>query len=288
MTAEDSLSLDELLRWARIILRDEPTPQLDAELLLTHLLQLPRSFLLSHSERVLRSAAIADYRELVRRRASGEPLAYITGQKEFWSLSLMVSREVLVPRPETELVVERALQLLDDGAYAVADLGTGSGAIALSCARERPQWRIIATDDSAAALRVATANAAALGLGNVQFLQGSWCQPLGEQRFELILSNPPYIAAGDAALAAAALSFEPRSALVSGADGFDALREIVVAAQRQLLPGGWLVLEHGASQAGELAKMLVGHGYAHVRCHLDLAGRERVTEAQRKLHDGTF
>lgn len=288
MTDDDSLSLGELLRWARVCLQARPTPQLDAELLLAHQVQLSRTFVQAHSDRLLSVEATAQFRELVKRRAAGEPIAYITGLKEFWSLPLTVNRAVLVPRPETELVVERALSLLDNRDAAVADLGTGSGAIALACAGERPQWRIVATDVSAAALAVATSNAAALGLRNVQFLEGSWCTPLRDQRFDLLLSNPPYIANGDPALMDAALRHEPPAALVSGNDGFDALREIVHAAQQHLVPGGWLILEHGASQAMALAKMLVDAGFAHVRCYADLAGHERVTEAQRKHQDGTF
>lgn len=287
MTETDTLSLGELLRWARVRLQAGASAQLDAELLLAHQLQLSRSFLQAHSERVLGVESIAQYRELVQRRVEGEPIAYITGQREFWSLPLEVGRAVLIPRPETELVVERALFLLDDGPATVADLGTGSGAIALAVARERPQWQVYATDLSDAALAVARRNAATLQLQNVQFLQGSWCAPLHGRRFEMLLSNPPYIASDDPALEDAALHYEPAAALVSGRDGFEALREIVATARQHLVPGGWLVLEHGATQAAGLGKLLVDAGYAHVRCHADLAGRERVTEAQRNYHDDT-
>jgi release factor glutamine methyltransferase len=287
MTDNDALSLGDLLRWARVYLQAGSSAQLDAELLLAHQLQLSRSFVQAHSERLLNVEAVAQYRELVQRRVAGEPIAYITGHREFWSLPLEVSPAVLIPRPETELVVERGLYLLENSQATVADLGTGSGAIALACAHERPQWRVFATDISAAALAVARRNAEALQLQNVEFLEGSWCTPLHDRRFELLLSNPPYIASGDPALLDAGLRHEPPAALASGDDGFDALREIVATARQYLAPGGWLVLEHGATQATALAKMLVDAGYAHVRCHADLAGRERVTEAQRKYHDDT-
>jgi release factor glutamine methyltransferase len=189
---------------------------------------------------------------------------------------------VLVPRPETELLVERALALLPPTAAAVADLGTGSGAIALALAVERPLWRLTATDKSAAALDVAAGNARALGLSNVRFVAGDWLQPLQGERYALIASNPPYIGAGEPALGAPALQHEPQLALCSGAGGLDALAVIIAAAPDCLEPQGWLLLEHGAAQGPAVASMLVAQGYAHVRCHTDLAGQPRVTEAQKE------
>ena len=251
---------------------------LDAEILLATLLHKPRSFLLACGEQPLQADIIARYQSWLARRGAGEPLAYITGRREFWSLPLRVTPAVLVPRPESELLVQRALALLPDAQAEIADLGTGSGAIALACARERPHWRITATDISTAALEVAAANADSLALPNVQFVQGEWFKPLTDRRFQLLLSNPPYVGAGDPALAE--LRFEPHAALASGADGMDALRLICAGAPQHLLPGGWLVLEHGAAQAAALAALLVAHGFAHVRCHTDLAGLDRVTEAQ--------
>lgn len=276
-----AMTLAQLLRWARLHLGGLPEAAREAELLLAHRLQLPRAFLLAHGERQLNDEDIAGFQALVERRRKGEPFAYIVGQREFWSLPLAVDGAVLVPRPETELVVERALALLGESYAEVADLGTGSGAIALAIASERPQWQVTATDASARALAVAARNAAALGLQSVRFLHGHWCEPLGAQRFALLLSNPPYVASGDAALRDPALQYEPSDALVSGPDGLAALREIIGDAPAHLLTGGWLVLEHGATQAEAVARLLVEAGFTHVRCHPDLAGLPRVTEAQR-------
>lgn len=258
-------------------------PRLDAEVLLAHALGRDRSHLLAHADTPVSSDVARRFTALIERRADGEPVAYLTGRREFWSLDFAVGSEVLVPRPETELVVERALALCPAGAADIADLGTGSGAIALACAHERPGWRLVATDLSAVALACAQGNARRLHIDNVQFLAGSWCEPLGARRFDLILSNPPYVAAGDPALRA--LRFEPCSALESGLHGLDALRTIISTAPPHLKPSGALVLEHGADQAGLVAEMLVAAGFAHVVCHADLAGRPRVTEARRFIED---
>ena len=258
-----------------------PTAALDARLLLGHVLGRTSTWLHVESEALLPPEKLADYEAAVTRRAAGEPLAYITGRREFWSLVLKVSPDVLVPRPETELVVERALALVNHAAAQVADLGTGSGAIALSLAHERSQWRVTATDRSAAALQIAAANARALAIDNVQFLQGRWFEPLLQSRFDLIACNPPYIAASDPAMADPALRHEPRGALVSGANGIEDLATLIAGACPHLLEKGWLVLEHGATQAFAVADLLVAQGFRHVRCHTDLAGLPRVTEAQR-------
>jgi release factor glutamine methyltransferase len=263
--------------WAQLASSNESS-RLDAELLLAHALQQPRSYLLAHDDEAIDQATIARYQSLLTRCAEGEPLAYLTGEREFWSLPLAVTPDVLIPRPETELAVERCLALRDASAAAVADLGTGSGAIALALAVERPQWRVMATDRDAAALQVARGNAERVGVQNVYFSQGDWFESLQGRQFDLIVSNPPYVAASDPALHA--LRYEPAAALSPGASGLEALRRIVVEAPAHLLPGGWLVLEHGAGQAAEVAGSLVDAGYARVRCHTDLAGRERVTEAQ--------
>ncbi len=252
---------------------------LEAQLLLAHALGRPRSQLLASDLEPVPDAAAERFRALLRRCAAGEPLAYLTGEREFWSLPLAISPAVLVPRPETELVVERALALLDPlAALQVADLGTGSGAIALAVARERPAWSLLATDLSAAALGVARANARHLGLANIAFLQGRWCAPLAAGRYSAILSNPPYIAEGDPALPA--LAYEPALALTPGPTGLEALRAVIDGAAVALQSAGVLVLEHGADQADAVAGALVARGYARVRCHRDLAGHERVTEAQ--------
>lgn len=254
-------------------------PQLDAEVLLAHVLARPRVHLRSHSE-AMRTAAERDrYLSLIERRASGAPLAYLTGRREFWSLELEVDPAVLIPRPETELLVERALALRDAAESRVADLGTGSGAIALALAHERPAWRVLATDASAQALAVARRNALRLGLA-VELIEGSWLEPLAGRRFHLLLSNPPYIGAAEPELTGAPLCFEPRAALSPGADALAALRTIVRAAPAHLERGGWLLLEHGAGQAAAVAGELVVRGFGHVRSHRDLAGHERMTEAR--------
>jgi release factor glutamine methyltransferase len=253
---------------------------LDAELLLAHALSMSRTQIKTHPENVPGSERVRRYNELVNRRVTGEPVAYILGYRDFWTLRLAVSPDVLVPRPETELVVERALALGPSGAARAVDLGTGSGAIALALASERPQWAVAATDISEAALGMARANASTLGLGRVELLKGPWFGPLGGRRFDLIASNPPYVAEGDPALQDAALRHEPQIALASGPDGMSALREIVHSAPQYLERRGWLVLEHGSDQAAAVARELVVRGFGHVRSHRDLAGHERMTEAQ--------
>ncbi len=261
------------------------TPDLDAELLLAHALDVARVRLRSHAEEVPGPDAAARFSALIGRRAAGEPVAYILGRKDFWTLELSVSPAVLVPRPETELLVERALAVGPDGEAKVADLGTGSGAIALALASARPRWRIVATDISAAALAVARANAVALGLQRVAMARGDWLAGLpAGRRFHLLVSNPPYVAAGDPALGQPELQREPRLALVAAEDGLAALRRIAADAPDHLEPGGWLLLEHGATQAAAVAGALVARGFAQVRSHRDLAGRERMTEGQWPTH----
>ena len=255
--------------------------RLDAELLLAKVLGLPRARLQSHPEESPAPAAVASYLRLLERRAAGEPLAYLTGTREFWSLPFAVSPAVLIPRPETELLVERALTLRPGAAAAVADLGTGCGAIALALASERPGWRIVATDVSEPALTLARGNAAALGLARVEVRAGSWFEPLSGERFDLLVSNPPYVAADDPALERAALRYEPPLALTPGADALECLRTIARAAPRHLADGGWLLLEHGADQAQAVRDELVLAGLRSVRSHRDLAGHERMTEGQR-------
>jgi len=275
-----ALPIGTALNKGRAALASLTSARLDADLLLAHVLCCPRSALLRDPERAVGAAAHAQYFALIARRALGEPLAYLTGEREFWSLSLCITPAVLVPRPETELVVERALALLGPEPALVLDLGTGSGAIALALAKERPRWQVTATDQSGPALQVATQNARALGLGTIRFMQGDWFAPLGSERFDLIASNPPYIAEDDPALLDAALQYEPQRALVSGPRGLTALRQIIREAASHLRSGGFLVLEHGWEQAHAVGAALVDAGYANVRSHRDLAGHERVTEAR--------
>jgi len=274
------MTVGSLLGRGRELLRSasNAAAELEAEVLLAHILGVPRARLRSHPQAPVTAACQARYLDGIARCAGGEPLAYLTGKREFWSLDLTVTPAVLIPRPETELLVERALVLGTAAEARVADLGTGSGAVALALARERPRWQIVATDVSAAALAVARANAAGLGAARVEFLEGSWCAPL-TGRFDLLVSNPPYVAAGDPALAA--LRFEPQLALTPGPDGLAALRTLARAAPAHLAPGGWLLLEHGATQGAAVRAELVAAGLAHVRSHRDLAGHERMTEGQR-------
>jgi release factor glutamine methyltransferase len=250
----------------------------EAELLLQYALDRPRAWLFAHADEAIDATPAARFRALVTRRAAGEPLAYITGRREFWSLDLVVSPDVLIPRAETELLVELALQRIPDaGDFEVADLGTGSGAIALAIARERPRARVLASDFSSAALAVARGNAARLATGNVEFAQGDWCAALGGRRFELIVSNPPYIAAADSHLEKGDLRFEPQAALASGTDGLDAIRTIVDAAPVHLKAAGWLLLEHGFEQGRVVRELLEKSGFVEVFTALDLEQRERVS-----------
>jgi release factor glutamine methyltransferase len=251
--------------------------RLDAQLLLARATGLRRTALLAHGEQPVTAVAQQQFERECQRRLEGEPLAYIEGHKEFWSLALQVSSAVLVPRPETELLVERTLALLPAQPLNVADLGTGSGAIALALAHERPQWSVLGVDRSTAALNVARENARQLAISNVDWRCGHWCEPLAGNLYDAIVSNPPYVAADDPALQA--LRHEPLSALAASDDGYGDLLTIIDEAKQHLLPGGWLVLEHGNSQAERLAGALVAAGYARVVCHPDLAGHPRVTEA---------
>ncbi|MEY2853658.1 MAG: hypothetical protein RL030_790 [Pseudomonadota bacterium] len=250
---------------------------LDAQLLLAALMRRSRAQLLAFDELPIDALTTALFHAGLERRAAGEPLAYITGVREFWSLPLVVSPDVLVPRPETELLVERCLARLGDGPRSIAELGTGSLAIAAAIAHERPDWQIVATDRSPAALAVAGINRQRLRLSNIELREGSWCVPLGDNRFDAILSNPPYVAPGDPALVS--LRHEPQVALVAADQGHADLLSIARCARFHLNPGGGLLLEHGASQAVRLAAELVGLGYARIVCHRDLAGLDRVTEA---------
>lgn len=252
--------------------------RVDAELLLLHILQRPGSWLYTHADDVLEMDVQTTYAALVDRRAAGEPLAYITGRRGFWSLDLEVTPATLIPRPETELLVEQALQRLPvDAACDVADLGTGSGAIALAIACERPGARVVATDASADALVVAQRNAQRHGIANVAFMQGDWLAPLAGRRFEVIVSNPPYIEAADPHLGQGDLRFEPAGALAAGADGLDDIRRIVRDARKHLQPGGWLLFEHGWNQGDAARQLLREAGYAEVLTARDLELRDRVS-----------
>ncbi|MCP4697397.1 MAG: peptide chain release factor N(5)-glutamine methyltransferase [Gammaproteobacteria bacterium] len=263
---------------AACLLNALPNARLDAEVLLSHVLGVQRSYLYTWPER--RVDEEQAFQELIARRARGEPVAYLTGSKEFRSLLLRVTPAVLIPRPETELLVERALAYLPLRRSArVIDLGTGSGAIALAIAHERPRCRILATDCCVAALAVARQNALRLELGNVEFAAGDWFTAPGLFQAELIIANPPYIAAHDSHLDGDGVRYEPRHALAAGLDGLDALRHIVPRARRYLAADGHLLLEHGYDQADAVTNLLLAHGYTNINVNDDLNGHARISEA---------
>ena len=245
----------------------------EARLLLARATGFSEASVLAHPERELPAEAQSAFLEACARRARGEPIAYILGEKEFYGLPLAVNAAVLIPRPETELLVERALALRP---ASVLDLGTGSGAVALAIKRHLASARVVAVERSAAALAIAQRNALKLAL-EVDFRHGPWFAPVAGERFDLVVSNPPYVAAGDPHLAQGDLRFEPRAALVPGPDGLEAIREIVAGAAAHLNPGGWLLLEHGMGQDDEVRTLLRGQGLEGIESWPDLAGIARVT-----------
>lgn len=279
MTTDVSSLLEEGIRRIGHASAD---PRRDAEVLLSAALERPRSFVLSHGDDVVRDCDATDrYEAYVTRRAHGEPVAYILGHREFWSLDMAVGPGVLIPRPETELVVERALLRLPGKEPAkVLDLAAGSGAIALAIARERPAASVIGTDASEAAVATATRNAMRLGIGNAEFRLGHWYEPVAEASFDLIASNPPYIAEHDPRVELAVRHYEPHAALFAGPTGLEALEVVVHGAPARLRAGGWLVLEHGDTQGEPVRAMLRAAGFQSIDTHRDLAGRDRVTEGR--------
>jgi release factor glutamine methyltransferase len=271
------LKVAELLREAAARLPGEDARH-EAEQLLIHVLGVERAWLFSHATDEVEAEAVERFEVLLARRAEGHPLAYLTGRRGFWTLDLQVNTATLIPRPETELLVEQALARLPaDDMVRVADMGTGSGAIALSIASERPLATVMATDVLGPTLAVAVKNTQAHGLENVWFRRGHWYTALGADRFDMIVSNPPYIAAGDPHLVEGDLRFEPPPALASGADGLDAIREIVAGAHEHLVPGGWLLMEHGWDQGDAIRALLEQAGFVEVQTVQDLEQRDRVT-----------
>ncbi len=281
MNQNSDARIDKLLTGAALRLEaSSDSPRLDAEVLLARTIDMPRSYLYAHPEDELDERSLAHFASLLARRASGEPMAYIMGTREFWSRELVVSPATLVPRPETELLVELALREIPRKAdWRILDLGTGSGAIAIAIACERPMCGIMATDISGAALAVARINARHLCRGNVDFLQGDWTEPVADRVFDLIVCNPPYVRADDEALAG--LRHEPRAALVAGVDGLAAIRRLAADCKRVLRPGRCLLLEHGADQEPAVGAILEQHGWTGIACHRDISGRPRVTAAYR-------
>jgi len=271
-----------LLEHARHTLaKSVDAPQLEAEILLAHVLGRDRSWLYAWPEHVPDAGQCKAFEQLVERRAQGQPVGHLTGEREFWSLRLAVNEHTLIPRPESELLVETALALELPTEARVLELGTGSGAIALALASERPRWRLSALDCSPEALAIARANAVRLGLNGIRFIHSHWFDALpAQQRYDLIVANPPYVAQDDPHLARGDLRFEPRAALVSGVDGLDDIRQIIAAAPGHLRPSGWLWLEHGCDQGARVAALLRGHGYHAVVTRRDPAGHDRISGGQ--------
>ncbi|RMR31824.1 Release factor glutamine methyltransferase [Pseudomonas syringae pv. coriandricola] len=265
-----------LLRSAE--LPDSPTARLDIELLLAAALGKPRSFLHTWPERIVSTEAAVAFAGYLQRRRTGEPVAYILGQQGFWKLDLEVAPHTLIPRPETEMLVEAALELVPAFAPAqVLDLGTGTGAIALALANDRQQCKVTAVDRVPEAVALAERNRQRLQLDNAQVLNSHWFSALEGRQFDLIISNPPYIADADPHLSAGDVRFEPSSALTAGADGLDDLRTIIADAQAHLNADGWLLLEHGYDQGPAVRELLTRHGFERIQTRRDLGEHERIT-----------
>lgn len=276
------MQIQELLRYAVQKLESSPTPRLDAEVLLSYLLKVPRTYLYMQPQYQLTDEQLAAFQQLLVRRSQHEPIAYIIGQREFWSLTLAVTPDTLIPRPETELLVEQALEKIPScTAKRILDLGTGSGAIALAIAKERPQAEVYAIDKSLAALSIAKANAQSLSITNLDFLAADWLTAIMPATFDMIVSNPPYIAEQDPHLVDGDVAFEPRTALVAGVDGLAAYRMIIKNAVTALKPQGWLLLEHGYNQAEAITILLKQYYFTKVTTYVDLAGIPRIICAQK-------
>jgi release factor glutamine methyltransferase len=270
---------ESLLSAARTLAKHSDSPRLDAELLLCGVTGWSRAALIVNRAEPLALAPRTAFEQLIARRAGGVPVAYLTGRREFWSLPLCVTPDVLVPRPETELLVDEALALMPrDAPCSVLDLGTGSGAIALAIAGERPQAKVTAVDISPAALAVAAHNAGALGLTRIDWRTGSWFDAVAGERFDVIVANPPYVAAADPALAR--LAAEPTLALTPGPTGLEALGAIAGGAAQHLNPDGWLLLEHGSDQGEAVTRLLAAGGFARIRTFVDFSDRPRVTSGR--------
>ncbi len=275
-------SLGKVLEQATAKLRHaSPSPRLDAEVLLMRVCGLDRAELVRRSDRALSDEQARHLEALVTRRRAGEPVAYLTGTREFWSMELDVSPATLIPRPETELLIELALECIpSDARWTIFDVGTGCGAIALALAKERPQCRIIASDRCANALQIADRNAKKHGLSQVEFRVGDWLAPLAGEHAHIIVSNPPYVREGDPYLRDPALRFEPAHALLGGCDGLGGIRHLVQHARQHLHVDGWLLLEHGHEQADAVTDLMRRCGYRHISTHRDYAQRDRASRAR--------
>ncbi len=273
-------TIDRVLRGAVTRLSAvSDSAKMDAEVLLAHILECGRSYLRANADAILDGEALERFEEMVARRLAGEPIAYLLGEREFWSMALAVTPQVLIPRPDTETLVHAALEVTadNDDSLAVADLGTGCGAIAIALAAERPEWRVLATDIHEHALEIARSNAHRLGIHNIGFRHGDWLHALPEEEFDLIVSNPPYIREDDEHLMQGDVRFEPRDALAAGPEGLDALRAIIFSAGTHLKPGGWLLLEHGFDQSPAVSELLEKARFTDITHWRDLGGHVRVT-----------
>lgn len=278
----DQSALGDLLKWARDqLMSSTDTPGLDARVLLQHIAKRSHAELISHDSDVLPVNEAEIFRELIRKRRQGTPVAYLTGEREFWSKVFKVTTATLIPRPETELLVEQTLiHIPKNKTFTVADIGTGCGAIALAVALERPAITLIATDISEEALTVARWNGDRFGIRNVEYRCGHMISPLEDKCCNIIVSNPPYIREDDPHLRKGDVAFEPGSALISGTDGLDAIRMIASDAPHKLKARGWLVIEHGYDQARQVRAILEHEAFASIETRCDLSGHERVTQGQ--------
>ncbi|WP_105103594.1 peptide chain release factor N(5)-glutamine methyltransferase [Microbulbifer pacificus] len=258
-------------------LTESDSPRLDLEVLLCHLLGKSRAWLYTWPEHALDELQQAQFERLLKRRIAGEPVAHLTGSREFWSLPLKVNRATLIPRPDTEVLVETVLVLCPQEQARLLDLGTGTGAIALALASEKPRWQVVAVDRMPAAVALAQENSQQLGFSNVEILQSDWFSALADRTFDVIVSNPPYIDPQDPHLREGDVRFEPLSALVAEEAGLADIREIVGAARAHLTVGGLLAVEHGWDQGRAVRTIFSGNGYSEVETRLDYAGRERIT-----------
>ena len=257
---------------------------LEAQLLLQHVLNVNRAWLIAHENDALTSDQYVVFEALMQRRLNGEPIAYMLGERDFFGLTLKVTPDTLIPRPDTETLVETALEkILKNKAFNILDLGTGTGAIALAIAKNRPHTQVTAVDFSENALKIAQENAKKLNIQNVIFLQSDWFDALAQQRFDVIVSNPPYIEENDAHLTQGDLRFEPKSALTSGADGLEDIRKIILNSLVFLKPQGWLMLEHGYNQAQAVQHLMADEGLVAVATIQDLGGNDRVTIGKNPL-----
>jgi release factor glutamine methyltransferase len=280
------MNIKKALEHATQVLKESPSARLDAELLLAHILHVTRTFLYTHTTDALESTTWDAFQRAINARRDGHPIAYLTGKRDFWSFSLHVSPATLIPRPETELLVECVLTHFHDRKHLrILDLGTGSGAIALALALSNPTWEIVACDMSQEALDVAKKNAHELRVQNISFIQSNWFESIAHQSFDGIVSNPPYICENDPHLTQGDLRFEPTQALSSGPDGLDALTQIIKQAQSYLKPSGLLIMEHGYSQATAVSELLREAHYHTVHSWPDLQGHLRVTQGFSQASD---